>query len=252
MDDGGWKAGWLLWHWAKAIEKNGKTNKTSGWQQCWWHHWILFMCSKQQVASGESQLDSWATEECKLVLLLAFLFVFAVNPSKTKQCDILQEDMLLSRIGSGIRSEEGHGPQCVWCTSKKWDEVVWGWHDVSVVSLNWIQKACGWLLFCSDLMVESVDTVGCCFCNGRRIVVSLLDGTRNSKQKEFDDVDICYDVNNHVCDQPTWLWWCLLLRVMQESDASDHGQIKAMHMVDTSLMIQFVGDTTTEAVQTTK
>ena len=172
MDDGGWKAGWLLWHWAKAIEKNGKTNKTSGWQQCWWHHWILFMCSKQQVASGESQLDSWATEECKLVLLLAFLFVFAVNPSKTKQCDILQEDMLLSRIGSGIRSEEGHEPQCVWCTSKKWDEVVWGWHDVSVVSLNWIQKACGWLLFCSDLMVESVDTVGCCFCNGRRIVVS--------------------------------------------------------------------------------
>ena len=39
---------------------------------------------------------------------------------------------------------------------------------------------------------------------------------------------------------------------VRESDASDHGRIKAMHMVDTSQMIWFVGDTTTEVVWTTK
>ena len=40
--------------------------------------------------------------------------------------------------------------------------------------------------------------------------------------------------------------------VRREYDVSDHGLMEAMHMVDTSLTIQFIGNATTEAVQTTK
>ena len=36
--------------------------------------------------------------------------------------------------------------------------------------------------------------------------------------------------------------------VRGEYDVSDHGRIEAVHMVDTSLIIQFIGNATTEIV----